>query len=378
MNITIIGTGYVGLVSGVCLASRGHNVTCVDINLEIVEKLNKGEVTIYEKDLKSLLKKTLLENKFRATTDLGQALQSASIVIIAVGTPSLDNGLIDLSYIKKVSQTLGRYIGSTNRFITVIVKSTVIPGTTDGLVREEIEKFSSKKIGQFGLGMNPEFLREGNAVDDFINPDRIILGYESDKTCLLLKELYKSWNVDKLYVNTRTAELIKYANNMMLATQISATNELANLAFALGGIDIMDVVKGVQLDKRWNPIINGSRTNPEILRYLIPGCGFGGSCFTKDINALKSQGKSLGVKMSVADSILDTNNDQPYQVVKILESEFKNLFKKKILILGLAFKPETDDVRESPTIKIVTDLLRKKALVSAHDPVAVENFKSTR
>ena len=377
MNITIIGTGYVGLVSGVCLASRGHNVTCVDINLEIVEKLNKGEVTIYEKDLKSLLKKTLLENKFRATTDLGQALQSASIVIIAVGTPSLDNGLIDLSYIKKVSQTLGRYIGSTNRFITVIVKSTVIPGTTDGLVREEIEKFSSKKIGQFGLGMNPEFLREGNAVDDFINPDRIILGYESDKTCLLLKELYKSWNVDKLYVNTRTAELIKYANNMMLATQISATNELANLAFALGGIDIMDVVKGVQLDKRWNPIINGSRTNPEILRYLIPGCGFGGSCFTKDINALKSQGKSLGVKMSVADSILDTNNDQPYQVVKILESEFKNLFKKKILILGLAFKPETDDVRESPTIKIVTDLLRKKALVSAHDPVAVENFKST-
>lgn len=377
MNITIIGTGYVGLVSGVCLASRGHNVTCVDINLEIVEKLNKGEVTIYEKDLKSLLKKTLLENKFRATTDLGQALQSASIVIIAVGTPSLDNGLIDLSYIKKVSQTLGRYIGSTSRFVTVIVKSTVIPGTTDGLVREEIEKFSSKKIGQFGLGMNPEFLREGNAVDDFINPDRIILGYESDKTCLLLKELYNSWNVDKLYVNTRTAELIKYANNMMLATQISAINELANLAFALGGIDIMDVVKGVQLDKRWNPIINGSRTNPEILRYLIPGCGFGGSCFTKDINALKLQGKSLGVKMSVADSILDTNNNQPYQVVKILESEFKNLFKKKILILGLAFKPETDDVRESPTIKIVTDLLRKKALVSAHDPVAVENFKST-
>ena len=377
MNITIIGTGYVGLVSGVCLASRGHNVTCVDINLEIVEKLNKGEVTIYEKDLKSLLKKTLLENKFRATTDLGQALQSASIVIIAVGTPSLDNGLIDLSYIKKVSQTLGRYIGSTNRFVTVIVKSTVIPGTTDGLVREEIEKFSSKKIGQFGLGMNPEFLREGNAVDDFINPDRIILGYESDKTCLLLKELYKSWNVDKLYVNTRTAELIKYANNMMLATQISATNELANLAFALGGIDIMDVVKGVQMDKRWNPIVNGSRINPEILRYLIPGCGFGGSCFTKDINALKLQGKSLGVKMSVADSILDTNNNQPYQVVKILESEFKNLFKKKILILGVAFKPETDDVRESPTIKIVTDLLRKKALVSAHDPVAVENFKST-
>lgn len=375
MNISIIGTGYVGLVSGVCLASKGHNVTCVDINKEIVKKLNKGVATIYEKDLQNLLTKTLKENKFRATYDINEALQSASIVIIAVGTPS-ENEIIDLSYVQKASQIIGDHIKHSNKFLAVIVKSTVIPGTTDTFVRQEIENYSSKKIGQFGLGMNPEFLREGKAVEDFINPDRIILGYETDKTLSLLKELYKPWDVDKLFVNSRTAELIKYTNNIMLAAQISTMNEIANFASALGGIDIMKVVKGIHLDKRWNPIVNGLRSNPEILKYLVPGCGFGGSCFPKDINALKSQGKNIGVEMIVSEAILNINNKQPYQVIKILESEFKKLSEKKILVLGLAFKPETDDARESPAIKIITELLNKKALVTAHDPEATENFKS--
>jgi UDPglucose 6-dehydrogenase len=374
VNISIIGTGYVGLVSGVCLASKGHDVTCVDVNTEIVNKLNKGIATIYEKDLQSLLTKTLKQNKFRATSNINDALHSASIVIIAVGTPS-KNENIDLSYVQKVSQIIGNYIKHSNKFLAVIVKSTVVPGTTDTFIRKEIENFSSKKIGQFGLGMNPEFLREGKAVEDFINPDRIILGYETDKTLSLLKELYMPWNVDKLFVNSRTAELIKYTNNFLLATQISAINEIANFASALGGVDIMEVVNGIHLDKRWNPAVNGIRSNPEILKYLVPGCGFGGSCFPKDINALKSQGKKIGVEMIVAESIININNKQPYQVIKIIEKEFKKLSEKKILLLGLAFKPETDDVRESPAIKIITDLLKKKAFVTAHDPEATENFK---
>jgi UDPglucose 6-dehydrogenase/GDP-mannose 6-dehydrogenase len=375
MKVAIIGTGYVGLVSGVCLASKGHDVTCVDINLEVVKKLNHGIPTIYEKDIESHLKKSIEDNKFRATNNLDEALNLTSIVIIAVSTPS-SNGSIDLSYIKKVCQELGRYIAKTDRFIAVVVKSTVVPGTTDTLVREELEKNSLKKLGEFGLGMNPEFLREGNAIADFNNPDRIILGYETDKTLSLMKELYEPWNVKKITVNTRTAELIKYVNNTLLATQVSTVNEIANLASSLGGIDIMEVIKGVHLDKRWSPIIDNVRTYPEILKYHIPGCGFGGSCFPKDLEALRYQGNFLGLKMNMINAVLDVNKEQPHQVVKMLESDIGSLSKKKILMLGLAFKPETDDVRESPAIKILSDLIDKHAFVKAHDPVAIENFKN--
>jgi UDPglucose 6-dehydrogenase len=374
MKVAIVGTGYVGLVSGVCLAAKGHDVICVDTNPEIVEKLNRGEPTIYEKDLQTLLKKTISDNKFRVTQNIKEALNFASIVMIAVGTPSV-NGSIDLTHIRKASQEIGSYIANTDKFITVIVKSTVVPGTTDTVVREEIEKISLKNLGEFGLGMNPEFLREGKAVSDFNNPDRIILGYETERTLSLMNELYKSWNVEKICTNSRTAELIKYANNMLLATQISAVNEIANLASALGGIDVMEVMKGVHLDKRWNPIINGSRAAPEILNYLIPGCGFGGSCFNKDLEALRSQGKLLNLEMNIVNAVININNDQPYQVVKMLETEFGDLSKKKFLILGLAFKPDTDDARESPAIKIVKDLIAKHVSVAAHDPVAVKNFK---
>jgi UDPglucose 6-dehydrogenase/GDP-mannose 6-dehydrogenase len=262
-----------------------------------------------------------------------------------------------------------------NKYITLIIKSTVIPGTTDTFVRKEIEKYSKKKIGEFGLGMNPEFLREGNAVEDFLNPDRIVLGYETKKTLMMMKKLYASWKVDKLYVNTRTAELIKYTNNILLATQISTLNEIANLSSSLGNIDITQVVRGVHLDKRWNPIINNKRSNPGILNYLIPGCGFGGSCFPKDLNALKEQARNQRIQMRVINAVLNVNKNQPYQVIKMLESEIGSISNKKVLILGLSFNPETDDVRNSPAIKICNQLIKKNALVSAHDPKAIKNFK---
>ena len=374
MNICVVGAGYVGLVSSVCLAAKGHGVICVDIDCEIVNKLNSGAPTIYEKGLHNLLEEVLKEGNFSATNNLEKALYKTDLVIIAVGTPS-ENGVINLKYVEEVCKEIGHYISSTDRHISVIIKSTVIPGTTDTFVRGILEEFSGKKLGEFGLGMNPEFLREGEALDDFMCPDRIVLGYETEKTLNDLEKLYSPWDVDVVRVNTRTAELIKYANNALLATQISVVNEIANFASTLGGVDVMDVVAGVHLDRRWNPIIDGKRINPQILNYLIPGCGFGGSCFPKDIQALRSQGETLGNDMNIMNAVLDINESQPHQVIKILEKNVGQLVNQNILLLGLAFKTETDDVRESPAIKIATDLGQKKIKTYAHDPIATDNFK---
>ena len=374
MRLAVVGTGYVGLVSGVCLAAKGHDVICVDINPSIVSRLNAAEPTIYEKGLPELLSEVSDAGRFRATADLKAALDTAELVLVAVGTPS-EGGKIDLRYVLGVAREIGEYMKAHDRHISVVVKSTVIPGTTDTVVRQALEEASGKKLGEFGLGMNPEFLREGEAIEDFAYPDRIVLGYEDAKTLERLEELYAPWDVDKVRVNTRTAELIKYANNALLATQISAINEIANLAAALGGIDVMDVVKGVHLDKRWAPITEGGRLSPQILTYLVPGCGFGGSCFPKDVQALRSQGVMHGLPMNMLNAVLDVNDVQPLQVTGIVEREIGSLKGRRVLLLGLAFKPHTDDVRESASLKIARALLDSGAEVSAHDPIAVDHFR---
>lgn len=374
MKVCIVGTGYVGLVSGVCLASKGHDVTCVDRNPDIVEKLNKAIPTIHEDGLSEILSNVVETNTFQATANLNKALDGVNLVIVAVGTPS-KNGEIDLSFIKEVSSQIGKYISTVDRFISVVIKSTVIPGTTDSEVLNILEKSSGKKLGDFGLGMNPEFLREGEAIGDFLYPDRIVLGYEDEKTLSLIKQLYEPWDVEKILVNSRTAELIKYANNALLATQISAINEIANLSSSIGGIDVMNVVKGVHLDKRWNPLSNGKRSNPEILKYLIPGCGFGGSCFPKDVQAFRSLGMKNGLSMHMMNAVLDVNDAQSSQVVKILEENLDSLLDKEILLLGLSFKPGTNDVRETPSLKIASQILNTGAKLTVHDPIAMDNFK---
>jgi UDPglucose 6-dehydrogenase/GDP-mannose 6-dehydrogenase len=374
MRLTVVGAGYVGLVSGVCLAAKGHDVTCVDIDPAIVSRLNAAEATIYEKGLPELLKQVSEAGRFRAAADLHSALDGAELALISVGTPS-DGGRIDLRYVLATAREIGAYIRDHDRHISVVVKSTVIPGTTDTMVRQAIEEASGKTLGAFGLGMNPEFLREGEAIEDFAHPDRIVLGYEDEQTLARLEELYAPWDVDKVRVNTRTAEMIKYANNALLATQISAVNEIANLAAALGGIDVMDVVKGVHLDKRWNPVTSQGRLSPQILTYLAPGCGFGGSCFPKDVQALRSQGVQHGLPMNILNAVLDVNEVQPLQVTGIVQREIGGLQGRRVLLLGLAFKPDTDDVRESASLKIARALLDEGASVSAHDPVAVAPFR---
>ena len=375
MKIAILGTGYVGLVSGVCLAARGHDVTCVDLRAEVIDQLNRAEPPIHESGLPELLRAVVSQKTFRATLDFPAALAYADMVLIAVGTPSTE-GKIDLQYLGKACGQIGAFLKTTSRFIAVVVKSTVVPGTTDVFVREILERASGKRLGEFGLGMNPEFLREGNAVEDFMNADRIVLGHEDEKTLALLQKAYQSWTCEKLAVNTRTAEMIKYANNCLLATQISAVNELANLCFEIGQVDVQQVMAGVHLDQRWNPTSPaGGRVNPQILSYLVPGCGFGGSCFPKDVQALRTLGREHGLPMRLLQAVLDINEHQPAQVLRLLQSRLQPLAGRKVMVLGLAFKPETDDIRESASLKIIRDLTALQCDVVAHDPVAGENAR---
>jgi len=376
MKVAVFGCGYVGLTSGVCLAARGHEVTAVDIDPAVVARLEAGEPHIHEPGLLEHLAEARRAGRFRATTDLGEALAEAEIAIMAVGTPGRD-GAIDLTAVRSLARDIGSWLKAHDRFLAIVVKSTVIPGTTDTVVRGEIEVASGKRLGEFGLAMNPEFLREGQAVADFMVPDRIVLGHDDPKSLALLERLYASWDCDKLRVNSRTAELIKYAGNALLAVQISAANEIANLAAAIGGIDAMEVMKGVHLDRRWNPIRDGERVAPGILSYLLPGPGFGGSCLPKDLEALATAGHVYGLPMAVTEAALSVNRAQPTQVVEILERATGPLTGENVLVLGLAFKPGTDDVRDSPSIRIVELLLEKGARVSAHDPLAAKGFRRT-
>ncbi|MAH61028.1 MAG: GDP-mannose dehydrogenase [Legionellales bacterium] len=377
MKINVIGTGYVGLVSGVCLAAKGHTVKCFDKNPKTIETLKKGKCHFYEKGLEELFKR-YSDNLSFEVLDLSseKKLVDAQVVLIAVGTPTINNK-IDLSQIKSATKKIGELIKNHDSFISVIIKSTVVPGTTDTVVKNLLETSSGKKIGDFGLGMNPEFLREGNAVEDFMNPDRIVFGHEDKLTLKYLHEIYKPWDVDKVIVNSRSAEMIKYINNSLLATQISTVNEYSNIAKSIGNIDFNNVINAVHLDKRWSPIDtkSGKRIYPEIINYLKPGCGFGGSCFPKDVMALSALSKEIGVDSLILDSVIKVNQHQPKVILQYLEDKVGSLKGKNILVLGLAFKPETDDVRESVSIKIIEHLIEKECIISAHDPLATENAK---
>jgi UDPglucose 6-dehydrogenase/GDP-mannose 6-dehydrogenase len=375
MKVGVIGTGYVGLVSGVCLAAKGHEIKCLDVRREVVERLNRGIPHIYEKGLESLLSSVLAAGRFRAEIASVEALKGCEVILIAVGTPSTE-GRIDLSQVEAASRLAGSYLRNQTSPCSVIVKSTVVPGTTDTAVRGWLEAESGRKMGDFGLGMNPEFLREGEAVEDFMTPDRIVLGGETPGTWDALEKLYEAWSCEKLRVNSRTAEMIKYANNAILATVISASNELANAAAAIGGIDIYEVMAGVHADKRWSPLLpDGERIRPGILTYLWPGCGFGGSCFPKDVQALLAKARDAGAEAAILSSVLRVNREQPHQILAILKRATGPLRGRRVVVLGLAFKPETDDVRESASRTVLADLAGEGALVMAHDPMAADNAR---
>ena len=352
MKIGIIGLGYVGLITGVGFASLGNKVVGIDVDEKKIEKINKGESPIYEKDLESKLKE--IKENFTATTKI-EELKDCEIIFICVGTPSKEDGSIDLKYIKQAAEDISKILDS---YKVIVVKSTVIPGTTESLI-----KILGKKVGRdFGLAMNPEFLKEGSALKDFFEPDRIVVGSYDEKTKEILEELYKDFNCPKIFTNIKTAEMIKYASNAFLATKISFINEIGNICKKLG-IDVYDVAEGMGYDKRIGR------------EFLNAGIGFGGSCFPKDVKALIAKAKEIGYDPKLLQEVIEINEKQPFKKIEIVKKKVSNLKNKKIALLGLTFKPHTDDIRESRAIPIIQKLIEEDAIIHAYDPKGIENTK---
>ncbi len=371
MRVSIVGTGYVGLVTGACLADRGHDVVCVDVDPRKVEMINSARAPIHESGLSEMLERNA-GSRLRATADLAAAVAATELTFIAVGTPAA-GGKIDLQFVERAAAEIGAAIRRKVGYHVVIVKSTVIPGTTTGSVAATLETVSGKRAGKdFGLGMNPEFLTEGTAVADFSQPDRLVLGGIDARTHEMLVSLYESFDADipRILTNATTAEMIKYASNAVLATMISFSNEIARLCTAVGGVDAIDVMRGVHQSSYFTIRRGNERLTAGIASFLEPGCGFGGSCLPKDVTALIGQGREKGLDMSLLRSVLDINRGQVDEVQRLIRRHFASVRDVAITILGIAFKPDTDDVRESPAFPVIRKLKAQGARITAFDPIA--------
>lgn len=360
MQIAVIGTGYVGAVTGACLAEIGHRIIFVGRDRKKLDLIHSGKSPLFEPGLEELLRKN--RERITTTTDLSDAVKKTEITFICVGTPSQDDGSIDLQQIRDVSRTIGKSLGSDDHYHTIIVKSTVLPGTTETLVIPILEKESKKKaFVDFGVASNPEFLKEGTAVENFFHTDRVVIGADDRNTREVLEKVYQPLHVPIFATTIRTSEMIKYTSNAFLATKISFANEIGNLCKKMG-IDSYDVFAGVGLDTRINP------------HFFRSGIGFGGSCFPKDVRALIAHARALGVEPRILDAVIGTNEDQPAAMIGLLKRHM-DLPGKTIGILGLSFKPESDDVRESRAIPVIEALRAAGADIIAYDPVAMDNFK---
>jgi UDPglucose 6-dehydrogenase len=374
MRVSVVGAGYAGLVTAACLADRGHEVVCADIDEKRVAQILAGESPIYEPGLAEILARNVGE-RLSATTDVGAAVLDTDLTLVAVGTPAGANG-IDLTALVAATRAIGTALAEKREYHVVAVKSTVVPGTTDRVVLPVLEETAAKKAGRdFGVGVNPEFLTEGQAVADFTSPDRLVLGGIDARTHEALESLYAVFSADvpRVVTNTRTAEMIKYASNALLAAMISFANEIGNLCAAIGDIDVVDVMHGVHLSHYLTPeAADGTRVRAPISSYLEAGCGFGGSCLPKDVSALVSEGERVGQPMRVLRAVLETNAAQPDELVRKVEQAAGGLNDKRVTVLGLAFKPDTDDVRESPSLQVIDRLLANGARVTVHDPIVTE------
>ncbi|BDU75223.1 UDP-glucose dehydrogenase family protein [Mesoterricola sediminis] len=369
MKVAVFGCGYVGLVTGACLSALGHQVECVDVDPRKVETINRGETPIFEPGLEAMLKENLAAGRFRATLDAQGALEGARLSMIAVGTPDRD-GHIDLSFVEGVARTIGAHLRTAPDDHTVVVKSTVVPGTTLGLVARTLEAASGRVAGEdFGVAMNPEFLREGFAVQDFMEPDRIVLGHLGVQAGQALEALYAGFACPKLHVNPTEAEFIKYASNALLATCISFANELYTLCEATPGADGRKVLEILHMDRRLTPVHQGEAVRPGLLSYLFGGVGYGGSCLPKDLNAITAMARERGLPAPLLDQVVAVNRRRPAAIVDRLARELGGLQGRTVALLGLAFKPGTDDWRHSPSQPLVDALLAQGATVRAWDPL---------
>jgi UDPglucose 6-dehydrogenase len=364
MRIIVVGTGYVGLVTGACFAESGVNVTCVDNNPEKIRQLRDGAVPIYEPGLESIIRRNVEKKRLNFTTDLKEGLDGAEVIFVAVGTPPGEDGSADLKHVLEVAREIGSVITD---YIVVVTKSTVPVGTSEKIrkaIQEELDK--RKADIRFDMASNPEFLKEGAAVEDFLKPERIVIGIDNEKTAEIMKRLYMPFVLNNhpiLFMDIASAEITKYAANAMLATRISFINEIANLCDILGA-DINHVRKGIGSDSRI-----GSK-------FIYPGSGYGGSCFPKDVKAIIKTAHDNGYELNVIKAVEKANEYQKNIIFKKMSDHFKNDFKNKVIgIWGIAFKPKTDDIREASSLVLIEQLLEAGAKIKAYDPAAMNEAK---
>ena len=357
MRVTVAGTGYVGLVTGVCLAELGHQVTCIDIDQEKINQLQSGESPIYEDGLESLLSTNLSKGKLRFTTDPEIAYSQANLIFIAVGTPEKEDGTANLQFIENVVMTIAANI---EQDVIICTKSTVPVGTNEK-IKQLLERYKSAYL-RTDVVSNPEFLREGSAIYDFYHGDRIVIGAENDESATIVEQLYLPLNIPIIKTDIKSAEMIKYASNAFLATKISFINEIAALCEKVGA-NIDEVSKGIGKDRRIGP------------HFLQAGIGYGGSCFPKDTKALAGLAGNVQHPFELLESVIKVNNRQQSLPIIKAKEVFGSLTGKKMSRLGLSFKPSTDDIREAASIRIIKELLSEGAIVSVFDPIAMPNVK---
>ena len=361
MNIAIVGTGYVGLVSGTCFSDMGINVTCVDVDQTKIDNLKKGIIPIYEPGLEEMVKKNIKAGRLKFETDLTRVLDDVDVVFSAVGTPPDEDGSADLKYVLAVARTIGQNI---NKYTVIVTKSTVPVGTAAKVKATIQEELNRRGVNiEFDVASNPEFLKEGAAIKDFMSPDRVVVGVESERARKIMTRLYKPFmlvNDRMIFTDIPSAEMIKYAANAMLATRISFMNDIANLC-ELVGADVNMVRKGIGSDNRIGK------------KFLYPGCGYGGSCFPKDVKALIKTAEKAGYSMRVLKAVEEVNDRQKEVLFDKLLKHFNgNISGKTIAIWGLAFKPETDDMREAPSLILIDKIINAGGKVKVYDPIAIE------
>ena len=364
MTLSIVGTGYVGLVSGTCFAEMGNTVWCIDIDKNKIDRLKNNDIPIFEPGLEEMVKRNAKDNRLKFTTDFAEAIPDSQVCFIAVGTPPGEDGSADVSYVLKAAEAIAEHISH----YTVIVDKSTVPVGTSELVKARIKNVLEKrgKNIEFDVVSNPEFLKEGMAIEDFMRPDRVVIGAENDVSATIMKNLYAPFvgnGHPLLCMDIKSAEITKYAANAMLATRISFMNEIAQLCSKVGG-DVKAVRQGIGTDSRIG------------MSFLYAGCGYGGSCFPKDVKELISVGKRNGLEMCVATSVENVNERQKHVLFNLIKEHFGTSLKDKTFALwGLAFKPQTDDMREAPSLTLIRDLFNAGAKVKAYDPEAFEQTK---
>jgi len=362
MRVCVIGAGYVGLATGVMFGKLGHEVVCADIDPVRVKMVNAGKLPFHEPPLEKELRRLVKKRSMRATEDVEGSVRESVVVFICVQTPSMPSGRIDIRPVKVASRTIGRALKTSKDYKVVVMKSTVVPSTTDSVVRPLIERHSAKRTPEgFGLCVNPEFLQEGSALKDSLTPSRIVIGSEDRRAERVLMGLYRPVKAPRITTDLRSAEMIKYASNAFLATKITYANEIANLCVRFG-IDSEPVLRAAGLDPRVGAL------------FLRPGLGFGGSCLPKDVKALLDRGRAEGYSSRLLASVLAVNESQPIEGIRMLERELGDLRGRKVAVLGLSFKGGVDDIRETRAVPLITGLLARGAQIVAFDPMAMDDF----